>query len=240
MINPLRFQCFMHVPYEGPGVIADWARQHRHTLRYTRFYEGDPLPDPGKLDVLVIMGGPMDVIDERATPWMAEEIAWIIEYLESGKPVLGICLGAQLVARALGATVYAGKEKEIGWYPLQFHPAPVAPGMWRPLPDTRKVFHWHGDTFTIPEGATLIASSNSFPHQGFIYRDNVIALQFHLEVTRSQVREMVENGRQELTSGPSVQSEWEILEETCCYSVNHELMFGLLDYLSGQVKIHDT
>ena len=239
MIKSLRIRCFMHVPYEGPGVIADWARQHQHTMAFTRFYEGDSLPDPGEVDLLVIMGGPMDVIDEMATPWMAAEIAWVSEYLESGKPVLGICLGAQLIARALGATVYAGNEKEIGWYPLQFHPAPVVLRIWRHLPDTRKEFHWHGDTFTLPEGASTIASSAAFPHQGFIYREQVIALQFHLEVTPAQVREMVENGRQELTAGPFVQREGEILGEKCCYSVNHELMFGLLDYLSGQVKTHD-
>ena len=236
MNNTLRLRCFMHVPFEGPGIISDWAAQHQHSLSYTRFYEGDPLPDAREVDMLIVMGGPMDVIDEQSAPWMAAEIDWIREYLELEKPALGICLGAQMIAKALGAEVYSGKEKEIGWHNLQFLSALGAFRIWTELPSVHKVFHWHGDTFTLPDGAALIASSRAFPHQGFIFRQEVVALQFHLEVTPDGVKELVEHGRNELNAGPFVQEEQEILEENCCFEANHELMFRLLDYLSGQVS----
>jgi GMP synthase-like glutamine amidotransferase len=237
MMKGLRIHCLMHVNFEGPGVIADWASRHRHIMTYTRFYEGESLPGGGDVDMLVIMGGPMDVIDEGATPWLAEEINWIGEYLETDRPVLGICLGAQLIARALGADVYPGKEKEIGWHNLQFLSAAGTFRIWPTLPSVCKVFHWHGDTFSVPEGATLIACSKATPHQGFIYREKVVALQFHLEMTPSGVSELVEYGRHELAEeGPSIQSEKEILKEKSSYADNHELMFRLLDYLSGQAS----
>ncbi len=233
MPRSLRIRCFMHVPFEGPGVIADWAESEGHRLEVTRFWEGDPLPPQGETDMLVIMGGPMDAIDEGTTPWMPDELTWIREFTGTGKPVLGICLGAQLVARALGATVYSGKEKEIGWHRIRFLPAPGTFRIWPDLPPARKVFHWHGDTFTLPEGATLIASSLSFPNQGFLYGERVVALQFHLEVTPEGVRELLEHGRHELTGGPAVQTEKEILKENGCFAGNQQLMFRLLDYLSG-------
>ena len=113
----------MHVPYEGPGVIADWIGKKGHHLEYTRFYEKDPLPDASEVELLIIMGGPMNVFDFHIHPWMQEEIEWVGEFIRSGKPVLGICLGAQIVAAALGEEVYPGPEKEIGWYNLQFLPS---------------------------------------------------------------------------------------------------------------------
>jgi len=235
MEKSLRIRCFMHVPFEGPGVIADWAQQHRHHFEYTRFYQGDPLPDPAMADLLIIMGGPMDVFNFHVHPWMEEEIEWISGFIHSGKPVLGICLGAQMIATALGESVYPGKEKEIGWYNLQFLPALGEYRIWKDLPVTRKVFHWHGDTFQIPEGATRIASTRAFPNQGFIFKGKVFALQFHLEVTADGVRELVENCRDELVTGPFIQHEKEILAEKKGYAPNHELMFRLLDYLRGQV-----
>jgi GMP synthase-like glutamine amidotransferase len=186
-------------------------------------------------DLLIIMGGPMDVFNFHVHPWMEEEIEWISGFIHSGKPVLGICLGAQMIATALGESVYPGKEKEIGWHTLQFLPALGEYRIWKDLPATRKVFHWHGDTSAIPEDATRIASTRAFPNQGFIYRGKVIALQFHLEVKAEGVRDLVENCRNELVPGPFIQREKEILAEKKSYLPNQELMFHLLDYLRGQV-----
>lgn len=226
----------MHVPFEGPGIITHWIEQNNLHLNYTRFYEDDPLPDLGNVDMLIIMGGPMNVFDFHIHPWMQDEIDWVTRYINSGKPLLGICLGAQIIAAALGVDVYPGNEKEIGWYNLQFLPALGDFMIWKDLPATRKVFHWHGDTFPIPSGAVRIAESQVFPNQGFIYNNKVIALQFHLEVTPQSVKELVDHCKSELIPGPHIQSEQEILSEKRYYGSNQDLMFPLLDYLYRQIS----
>lgn len=235
MDGNLNVQCFMHVPCEGPGVIAGWAREKGHDLRFTRMYNNEPLPVAGAVDLAVIMGGPMNVYDYHVYPWMEDEIKWVERFIGTGKPVLGICLGAQLIAAALDAEVVPGKEKEIGWHTVEFLPALGDFRIWRSLPASRKAFHWHGDTFTIPVGATRIASSRAFPNQGFIFGRQVIALQFHLEVTPEDVAGMVSHFREDLTPAPHVQTAREILAEKKHYRENQELMFRLLDYLSGLV-----
>lgn len=221
----------MHVPFEGPGIIEDWVRKKGGRLHFTKFYKGDALPDPLAVEMLIIMGGPMDVYDFHLHPWMEDEIAWVKDFIKSGRPVLGICLGAQIIATALGQEVYPGPHKEIGWHNLQFLPSLGAYKICKDLPPTRKVFHWHGDTFHIPEGATRIAGSQAFPNQGFIYGRHVVAFQFHLEVTAESVREMVENCRDELIEGAYIQSESEILAEMCNFDTNQQILFQFLDYL---------
>ncbi len=205
-------------------------------MEYTRFYESDPLPEISSVDFLVIMGGPMNVFDFHIHPWMQDEIDWVTNYLNAGKPVLGICLGAQILATALGEEVYPGSQKEIGWHNLQFLPSLGDFRLWKDLPSSRKVFHWHGDTFPIPNGAIRIASSQSFPNQGFIYQNKVLALQFHLEVTPDSVKGIVENNRNELVPGPFIQSEEGILGELNMYKENQDLMIRLLDYLWGFIS----
>lgn len=226
----------MHVPFEGPGIIAQWAGEQGHSLHYTRFYENDPLPDPSAADLLVIMGGPMDVFDFHVHPWMEDEISWVKEFINTGKPVLGICLGAQIIATALGEEVYPGEHKEIGWHNLRFFPSLGDYKICTDLPDTRKVFHWHGDTFNIPEGAIRIAGSQAFPNQGFIYANQVVALQFHLEVTTESVKELVDNCRDELVEGPYIQSEKEILSEKSTFEANQQVLFRFLAYLCSFVS----
>lgn len=225
----------MHVPFEGPGVIEQWTADRKHILEFTRFHEGDPLPDLTEVELLIIMGGPMNVYDFHVHPWMQDEIDWVAEFIGKGKPALGICLGAQIIATALGAEVYPGGQREIGWHNVQFLPALGDFRIWKELPGSRKVFHWHGDTFPIPEGATRIASSQAFPNQGFIYNNKVLALQFHLEVTPAGVKELVDHCRAEIIPGPFIQTEKEMLAEKMSYPGNRELIFRLLDYLSKQI-----
>jgi GMP synthase-like glutamine amidotransferase len=224
-------RCFMHVPFEGPGIIENWAEAHGHRMEFTRIYLDEELPETGESDLLILMGGPMNVFDFHVHPWMQDEIDWVGSYILAGKPVLGICLGAQIIAAALGTDVYPGKHKEIGWHKLQFLPSLGDYKICKNLPATRKVFHWHGDTFPIPEGAVRIASSAAFPNQGFIFGKKVIALQFHLEVTPASVAALVDNCRDELVEGPHIQTEQEILGEDCCYESNQQIMFQFLDYL---------
>lgn len=226
----------MHVPFEGPGKIADWIAENGHSLHYTRFYDGDDLPDASSVDMLVIMGGPMDVFDFHIHPWMEDEIEWVKAFIGTGKAVLGICLGAQIIASALGKEVYPGPHKEIGWHNLQFFPSLGDFKICKDLPATRKVFHWHGDTFNIPEGATRIAGSQAFPNQGFIYANHVVALQFHLELTPESLMELVDNCRDELVEGPFIQSEKEILSEKKSFEPNHQVLYHFLDYLCSLVS----
>ena len=236
MSSKKRIECFMHVPFEGPGKIADWISEKGHRLHYTRFYDSDPLPDPSTVDMLVIMGGPMDVFDFHIHPWMEDEIEWVKAFIGTAKAVLGICLGAQIIASALGVEVYPGPHKEIGWHNLQFFPSLGDFKICKDLPVTRKVFHWHGDTFNIPEGATRIAGSQAFPNQGFIYANHVAALQFHLEVTPESLNELVDNCRDELVEGTFIQSEKEILSEKNSFEPNHQVLYHFLDYLCSLVS----
>lgn len=223
----------MHVPFEGPGAINKWIEDHGHSLSYTRLYNGETLPEPDSIDLLVIMGGNMSVSDYHIHHWMQEEIDWVTAFIKAGKPILGICLGAQIIAAALGAEVFPGSQKEIGWYDIRFLPCLGDYRICKTLPSTRKVFHWHGDTFQIPEGADRMAESHLFPNQGFIYDGRVIALQFHLEVNQDNVRDLVENCREELVEGPYIQSEKELLEKSRFTTENQELLFRFLDYLSA-------
>ena len=233
MAEQLNIHCFMHVPFEGPGIISRWISKNNHALEFTRLFENDPLPDAATIDLLVIMGGPMNVFDFHIHPWMQEEVEWVSAFIESGKPVLGICLGAQIVAASLGAEVYPGKHKEIGWFNLHFLPCLGDYRICKDLPSTRKVFHWHGDTFHIPEGAIRIAESQVFANQGFIYNGKVLALQFHLEVTPGGVKDLVKHCSDELVNSPHIQTAKEILKEERYYKDNQELMFQFLDYLSS-------
>ena len=231
-----RIACFLHVPYEGPGVIADWVWKNDHSLHYTRLYKKDALPDASSLDMLIVMGGPMNVFDFHMHSWMEDEIEWVKQFITSGKPVLGICLGAQIIASALGEEVYPGPHKEIGWHNLQFLPSLGEFRICKDLPVARKVFHWHGDTFDIPEGATRIASSQAFPNQGFIHGNKVVALQFHLEVNPELVRNLVDNCRDDLEDGTHIQTEKDILSEQSFFESNQQVIYQFLDYLSSLIS----
>jgi GMP synthase-like glutamine amidotransferase len=235
MSSKKKIECFMHVSFEGPGTILNWVGEKGYKLHYTRFYEGDKLPDQLDADMLIIMGGPMNVFDFHIHPWMEDEIEWVCNFIKTGKPVLGICLGAQIIASALGEEVYPGPHKEIGWHNLQFLPSLGDYKIFTDLPASRKVFHWHGDTFHIPEEATRIASSLAFPNQGFIYGNHVVALQFHLEATPESVMQLVDNCRDELVEGPHIQSETDILAVEDYFETNHLVLFQFLDYLSSLV-----
>ncbi|MDH4120709.1 MAG: gamma-glutamyl-gamma-aminobutyrate hydrolase family protein [Deltaproteobacteria bacterium] len=174
-----------HLPIEPPGLIARAFHQRGRHLHYCR-PDTPPYP-PENLDkcaALVVMGGPMGAYEQDAHPWMAPEIALIRRAMDSGLPVLGICLGAQLMAAALGAKVYKGQAGlEVGWCPITLAPEAHNDPLFRHLGECSNgpgVFQWHGDTFDLPPQATLLASSQKYPHQAFRYK-NSYGLQFHLE-----------------------------------------------------------
>lgn len=194
-----------HVEFEGLGCIEPWLEQNGHAVSCTRLWAGDELPAIGTIDGLIVMGGPMGVYDEDRFPWLADEKACIREAIAQQKPVLGICLGAQLIADALGSRVWKNDQKEIGFFPILGNPEHEVSNHWK-LPDEMAVFHWHGDTFDLPAGAIRLASSEATENQAFIYQTNVLALQFHLETTPQSLLNLYDNCRGEITDGPFIQT----------------------------------
>jgi GMP synthase-like glutamine amidotransferase len=224
-----------HVPFEGLGSIEQWAISRGHTLSVTRLYASDPLPSLDRFDMLVVLGGPMSIHDEYEHVWLKAEKWFIRQVIDAGKPVLGICLGAQLIAEVLGGTVYPGKEKEIGWYPVTLSEEFAASDLGQCLPDTMEVFHWHGETFSLPDGTMHIASSAACENQGFIFNDRVIALQFHLETTHISAESIIGNSRDELVDAPYIQGEEQMLGDESRFAEINRQMQVLLGYLEEQM-----
>jgi GMP synthase (glutamine-hydrolysing) len=223
-----------HVPFEGLGSIEQWAIAQGHQLSVTRLYAGDHLPALDRFDMLIVMGGPMSVHDEFEHVWLKAEKWFIRQVIDAGKPLLGICLGAQLIAEVLGATVSKGREKEIGWFPITLDEAFAQTDLGRRLPRQSEVFHWHGETFSLPEGAVAIASSAACENQGFLYNDRVVALQYHLETTHFSAESIIDNSRNELTDGNSIQTEAQMLHGGERFGAINRQMSTILEYLAAQ------
>lgn len=206
----MRIHALQHVAFEGLGSIGPWITAHGHQLSRTRLYAGDPLPRPEAFDRLIIMGGPMNIYEEARYPWLTGEKALIRNVIEAGKSAVGICLGAQLLADALGSPVFAGQEKEIGWLPITLTPARQETALLSGLPAQATVLHWHGDTFNLPPGAVHLAASAGCCQQAFLYENRILGLQCHLEATPATVQEMLAHCRHELVPGRYIQTEAEI------------------------------
>ena len=224
-----QIQVLQHVPFEGLGSIAAWLAAQRADVGITRLFAGDPVPRADRTGALIALGGPMSVNDEDALPWLRPEKQLVRDTVARGTPVLGVCLGAQLIASALGARVYRGAAREIGWFPVHGVPG-VSPSFQ--LPSETLVFHWHGETFDLPAGAARLAGSTACANQAFQVGRNVVALQFHLETTPAGVEALVEHCRDELVPGLYVQSERELRAAPAeSYAAINHLMRDLLAYL---------
>lgn len=223
---------FQHVPFEGLGSIGDWVRRGGHTLGATRFYCGDPLPAVETLDLLVVMGGPMNIYEEASYPWLADEKRFIGQAIAAGRRVLGVCLGAQLIADVLGAKVYANSNKEIGWFPVETTVAASGDGLFGAFPSRLEVFHWHGDTFDIPVGAVHVARSAGCAHQAFVYDERVVGLQFHLETTPASAWQIIAHGEDELVEGRYIQTPQAMLANAHRFDTINHAMQELLDRLA--------
>ncbi|HEX7493147.1 MAG TPA: type 1 glutamine amidotransferase [Bacteroidales bacterium] len=231
-MHKLRIHYFQHVAFEGLGSIEQWISASGHSLATTRFFENATFPGISDFDWLIIMGGPMSVHDEEKYPWLADEKQIIRQAIKAGKKVIGICLGSQLVSVALGARVYQNKEKEIGWFDIELSHDARADNLFAGMGSRLKTFHWHGDTFDLPENAIHLASSEGTRNQAYIYNGKVLALQFHLEPTVSSLQQMIDNGRNELSKGKYVQTEKEILTSKQLIESNKKVLFKLLDRLA--------
>jgi GMP synthase-like glutamine amidotransferase len=210
---------FRHVSHEGLGSIEPYLKELQVPIDYRNLFLNDPIPDsPSDYDFVISMGGPMNVDETEKFPFLLKERAFIAQAIGNGIPVLGICLGAQMIARALKARVYAGPKKEIGWYPIRFtKEALTDPLLGEVAHSEPMVFHWHGDTFDLPEGAVLLASTDLFRHQAFRFGSHVYAFQFHIEVTPDMIKEWILKGEEELNSVKPPVSKSTILDSTSKY-----------------------
>jgi len=224
----MRFHCLQHVEFEGPGLIETWINLQGYSLSFTRLYAGDSLPGFHEFDVLVIMGGYMSVHDELQFPWMTAEKRLIRDAIRKNKKIVGICLGAQLVAEAMGAPVLPNPQKEIGILPVRFTPEARKLDCFRDFPGELHLFHWHGESFELPADAIRVAFSEACSNQGFVAGNHILALQFHMEVTEKMVNEMVTGGQDELIEAPYVHSQEKILSDLPLISDASCYLFRLL------------
>jgi len=231
----VRVHVLQHVPFEGLGSIEAWLSQRQAHVTFTHFYEASAaLPPLDGIDLLIALGGPMSVNDEAQLPWLRPEKRFVAEAIAGGKAVLGICLGSQLMASALGAAVYPGPHKEIGWFPLLAEPAVVSSFAF---PASRDVFHWHGETFDLPPGAVHLARSAGCRHQAFQIGRRAIGLQCHLETTPESARAILEHCGDELVPTRYIQTAAELPNVPAeRYAGINALMAEVLDYLTQGIS----
>ena len=225
----MRIHCFQHVPFETPARIGEWAMANGHEVVVTPLWQDVALPALSDYDWLVVLGGPMNTCDDSQYPWLKREKRAIETAISARKTVVGVCLGAQLVAAVLGARVYRGEAMEIGWLPVRRTGAdhPVVAD----CPDVFDVFQWHGDTFDLPGGAVHLAQSDAYENQMFIYDDRVLGIQFHLEMSLDGVEALVDHCGADLTGASGPQTRAEILAENPRLHRAHHVLDSILDRL---------
>ncbi len=201
---------FQHVAFENEGIIPDLLPTVPSSVTRTKLYEDFSMPRVNDIDLLIVMGGPMGVYEKEQYTWLTDEISFVRDYIQSGRKVIGICLGAQIIAEALGAKVYASGKQEIGWYDV------MKVGQHKitaQIPESFEVIHWHGDTFDLPVGARHLFRSECFANQGFSFGENVLAFQFHIEMKEDNLQSIIEACGQDLKPSESTQVAKEIWQQ---------------------------
>ncbi len=229
----MRLHCVQHVPFEGPAAIADWCAARGHVLVGVHPYRGDAFPPIESVEGLIVMGGPMSANDDAKLTWLADEKRLVERALRAGRPVLGVCLGAQILASVLGARVYRAREREIGWWPLRVRPEARETGPLSSWPDTLVPLHWHGETFDLPAGAVHLAETDAVPHQAFSH-GRALGLQFHVEATPGSVAEITAACAHEIGSGRFEQPASGIRAQSECCAALRPLLFAALGELFRQ------
>lgn len=229
----LRLHWLQHVPFEGLGHIEHWASRHDYRCSATRLYDNERLPEVEPIDLVVIMGGPMNIYQDDIFPWLTAEKLFIEKAIGMGKPIVGICLGAQLIADVLGARIYKGEYAEIGWHKVDLTPNASGADSFRSFPLSFTPFHWHGDTFDLPENSIHLASSAGCRNQAFEYDKRIVGLQFHLESTRDAVEALITHCGTEIVPGKYIQNADDIRMMNKGIATANGLMDCLLDNVTA-------
>lgn len=231
----MKLLVLQHVEFEGPAAIKDWALSNGHTITYQCCPTQLNYPTLESFDCLIIMGGPMGVNDKLA--WMTPELAFIKRAISAKKMILGICLGAQIIASALGASIRKNQCREIGWYSVQTTKPDLATTQWAAatLPSAFTPLHWHSDTFDLPAEAIHLLQSDACTNQAYSVGEHIIGLQFHLEFNTDTAKRVGEACADELDEGGQyVQTLQEILLEKKLFNESNQLMFKFLDAFHQQ------
>ncbi|MDR3419544.1 MAG: type 1 glutamine amidotransferase [Nevskia sp.] len=223
----MRVHWLQHADFEDLGCIAPWLAERGHEVAGARLYAGEAPPAVRDFDALVVMGGPMNIYEYERHPWLTGEKALIRAAVAAGKRVLGVCLGAQLIADVLGGPVTRNRHSEIGWFPVTLTEAGRASPWFTDLPQRFTAFHWHGDTYALPPGARCLAASEACPEQAFAYGTQVLGLQFHLEVSRANAEEWFRHERPQAAA--YVQEPDHILAQPASFEENNRLMRLILE-----------
>lgn len=227
----MNIHIIQHIFYEGAGCIENWAAQNHHSLHYIHLHKGHEFPQASTIQALIVLGGTMGAYEDHLYDWMHTEKQFLKEVIESGKPVLGICLGSQLLASALGANVFKHKHTEIGWHTVFLTEKGQKSPFLAGCPHTMFTMHWHGDTFELPKGAEWLAYSDATPNQAFSYGNNVLALQFHPEFDAPLIKTLCDMAGETLKNERYTQSAPHILGESEHIPLANQYMFAILTNL---------
>ena len=230
----MRILLLQHDPLDGPGALTEWALERGHSVTICMICQGEPLPPLDSFDLLVSLGGPMGAYEEEKHPWLVTEKEYLRQAVAEGKQILGLCLGCQLLADALGGKAFRHTCKEFGWQPIQ----PLEAGSaWFGSADSFQAFQWHGDTYSLPSGAIQLARNEAAEQQSFLLTgplgNPVLGLQFHLEWTESMAREALAEAGVAPRPSPSVQTPDEILADLSLFDSARERFFALMDRLAS-------
>ncbi|WP_409305127.1 type 1 glutamine amidotransferase [Peribacillus sp. SCS-155] len=201
----MRIHYIQNDPLATLGYIEEWAKEGKHSLTCTKMYENEELPGCGSFDLLIILGGRMGAYQENEYPWLITEKQFIRQAIEEGKFVLGICLGVQLLANALGSRVYPHAHQEVGWWPIELSGEASDFPLFNGVPKSFVAFEHHGDTFDLPAGAVRLASSKGCTNQAFAYGERVVGLQFHPEFTEDVICSLTSDPESQVVPGEFTQ-----------------------------------
>lgn len=238
----MKIHCLQHLKNETLGNIGVWISFKGHRLTKTLLYEKPVFPETEEFDMLLIMGGTMSVYQEKEFPWLKPEKEFVRKVIDTGRPVLGSCFGAQLIAEVLGGKVTRNRFKEIGWHrvkALAGENLNIEEEIISELPDLFPEFNafmWHGDTFEIPPAAERLFESEACQNQGFIYGENVLGLQFHPEADRQWIGNLIEDSGHELVEGKYIQPEEEILRHKNFFEDSRNIAFSIMDWFEKKCK----